>query len=491
MSVISTGRVDTFRRRLAAAGLLAGMTAMGIGGLWPQPAAAQFFDWGGRSDWNRPQQRPQPQQPSYNPFQQFFSTPFRPSRPQDRGPYYQRSGPAPAPAQQQQQQQQADYSKAPPPHKPDVPPTTTIAVVGDAMADWLAYGLEDAFGDTPEIGIVRKNRTYSGLIRYDPRTDTDWARAARELLTTDKPNYVVMMIGLNDRQSLRERVAAKPVPQPAQPQNKDQPAAAAPAGQAPQPKDQEAAQSAPADDQQANDVPGDGPDQPAAAAPAVADASAPGRGPIREFHTEKWEDAYGKLIEDTVAALKGKTGTPVFWVGLPSVRGAKSTADMTYLNTLFRAHAEKAGAIYIDVWDGFVDESGRFTLQGPDFEGQIRRLRTPDGVFFTRSGSRKLAHYVEREIRRVMASRAVPVALTAPQEPVPQTAAKPGEAPPRPVAGPVVPLTAFAATGSDDQLLGGGPIRAANADAAVARVLVKGEAVAPAKDRAALLVWAR
>ena len=27
------------------------------------------------------------------------------------------------------------------------------------MADWLAYGLEDAFADAPEIGIVRKNRT--------------------------------------------------------------------------------------------------------------------------------------------------------------------------------------------------------------------------------------------------------------------------------------------------------------------------------------------
>jgi hypothetical protein len=188
---------------LTAAGLLALMAAAGIGALWPQPAAAQFFDWG-RSDWNRPQPRPQPQQPSYNPFQQLFSSPYRPPRPQDRGTY-QRSAPAPAaPAQQ------ADYSKAPPPHKPDVPPTATIAVVGDAMADWLAYGLEDAFGDTPEIGIVRKNRTYSGLIRYDPRSDTDWARAARELLTTDKPNYVVMMIGLNDRQSLRERVPTKP-----------------------------------------------------------------------------------------------------------------------------------------------------------------------------------------------------------------------------------------------------------------------------------------
>ena len=41
-------------------------------------------------------------------------------------------------------------------------------------------------------------------------------------------------------------------------------------------------------------------------------------------------------------------------------------------------------------------------LQGPDFEGQTRRLRTSDGVHFTKAGARKLAHYLEREIRRVM-----------------------------------------------------------------------------------------
>ena len=32
-------------------------------------------------------------------------------------------------------------------------------VIGDAMADWLAYGLEEAFADTPEIGILRRHRT--------------------------------------------------------------------------------------------------------------------------------------------------------------------------------------------------------------------------------------------------------------------------------------------------------------------------------------------
>ena len=95
---------------------------------------------------------------------------------------------------------------------------------------------------------------------------------------------------------------------------------------------------------------------------------------IHEFRSDEWAVSYTKRIDATIAALKS-AGVPVFWVGLPSIRGPKSTSDVQYLNDLYRARAEKAGVSYIDVWDGFVDESGRFTAQGPDFEGQIRRLR--------------------------------------------------------------------------------------------------------------------
>ena len=47
-----------------------------------------------------------------------------------------------------------NFSRAPAPKKVETPPASTIMVFGDAMADWLAYGLEDAFADTPEIRIV-------------------------------------------------------------------------------------------------------------------------------------------------------------------------------------------------------------------------------------------------------------------------------------------------------------------------------------------------
>ena len=87
-----------------------------------------------------------------------------------------------------------------------------------------------------------------------------------------------------------------------------------------------------------------------------------------EFRSDQWAEIYGRRIDATIAALKSK-GVPVFWVGLPAIRGPKATADAVYLNDLYRARAERAGAVYIDVWDGFVDEAGKFTTHGPGLRG--------------------------------------------------------------------------------------------------------------------------
>ena len=52
----------------------------------------------------------------------------------------------------------------------------------DPMADWLAYGLEDALSETPELGVIRKHKTVSGLIKYQPKGEpSDWAAAAKDI----------------------------------------------------------------------------------------------------------------------------------------------------------------------------------------------------------------------------------------------------------------------------------------------------------------------
>src|SRR5215210_4505139 len=149
------------------------------------PASAQFFNFGG---WSRPQPRSSG----------------------GSGGWF--GGDLFAPFQQQQQapKRVENFSKAPPPEKRETAAERNVLVLGDAMADWLAYGLEDAYSEQPEIGIIRKHKTVSGLIKYQPKGEpADWAAAAKGILATEKPDAIVVMLGLDDRAPIRDPGAEK------------------------------------------------------------------------------------------------------------------------------------------------------------------------------------------------------------------------------------------------------------------------------------------
>jgi hypothetical protein len=430
------------------------------------PASAQFFNFGG---WSRPQPR--------------------------SGGWF--GGDLFAPFQQQQAPKRImeDFSKAPPPEKRETVPERNVLVLGDGMADWLAYGLEDAYAEQPDMGVIRKHKTVSGLIKYQPKGDpADWAAAAKGILATEKPDAIVVMLGLNDRVAMREPAAEKSDSKSTDKKTDKKDAKAKPDGKPadakPGAKPDGATNAAGKPDDKAVDTElspddaADNGDAPPVIAPEKSTRTPNG---LYEFREERWVELYAKKIEEMIGVLKSK-GVPVLWVGLPAVRGAKATADMLFLDSLYRDSAGKAGITYVDVWDGFVDEAGRFLQQGPDFEGQIRRLRSYDGVYFTRPGARKLAHYVEREITRLLAARSAPIAL--PTEPAtPDANALPGQPAPRPLAGPILPLVASSV--GTDQLLGGPGSRPAAVDALAARTLVKGEPLAPPAGRADDFVWPR
>ena len=450
------------------------------------PASAQFFNFGG---FGGPPQRQAPQRGGgwfggdfFQPFQQ----------------------------QPSQQAPRQDFSRAPGPAKRDAVAERNVLVLGDAMADWLGYGLEDAYSEQPDMGVIRKHKTISGLIKYQPRGEpADWAAAAKAILATEKPDAIVVMLGLHDRVSIREAAPEKKIdkkddkkdarakPGDAKPKSESATDAAkadagktdagkADAGKTDATKgdttktDAAKADVAKADVAKADDAEDD--DAPQTATP---EKSARAGGGLYEFRDERWVELYAKKIEELIGVLKSK-GVPVLWVGLPAIRGQKGTSDMLYLDALYRDGAGKAGITYVDIWDGFVDEGGRFMQRGPDFEGQPRKLRSDDGVFFTRAGARKLAHYVEREVTRLLAARSGPIAV--PIEPVtPDANVVPGQPAPRPLAGPVMPLVASSV--GTDQLLGGPGTRPAAVDALAARTLVKGEALAPPAGRADDYAW--
>ncbi len=180
---------------ILAAGLVAGCMLVAL----PSPASAGFFDnfLGGGGPGNRAA--------GFVQSIPFFGQPRSRSRAQAR------------PAQVAQ----ADYSHAPSPAKADknaTPDVKSIVVMGDSMADWLAYGLEEAFADAPEISVTRKARPLSSLIynpgRHDPAGNVDWPAAARDILEKEPASFVVMMIGLADRDPIRVPASPRPAPKP-------------------------------------------------------------------------------------------------------------------------------------------------------------------------------------------------------------------------------------------------------------------------------------
>ncbi len=364
----------------------------------------------------------------YNPFAPFGYQP----PPQQARPYERRERPvqrARAPAVP------AAPAAAARQRKPAVEASTHIAVFGDSLADLVAHGLEDALETREDIAVVRRTRGDSGLVRTDHH---DWPKAIREFLSGDnKVTFAVVMLGANDRQTIREGEAS------------------------------------------------------------------------HEPLSERWREIYRERVDAIVQAFSERR-IPLVWVGVPPMRNDRLSADLITLNGIYRERVQKAGGVYVDIWEAFVNDQNRYDATGPDVAGQIVRLRTNDGVHFTRAGARKAAHFAEVEIKRLMETRApavaVPAAPAGPAEPgktlsdseidniisaalppLPEPDGLPS-LPARPLAGPVVPLNRA------DVSPGGALLKAppAPADAYLAdRALRDGMPLPPRPGRADDFRWPR
>jgi hypothetical protein len=128
--------------------------------------------------------------------------------------------------------------------------------------------------------------------------------------------------------------------------------------------------------------------------------------------TDGWRREYAARSDRLLKLLK-KRNIAVYWVGLPSVRRYDANEDVQIMNNILRERVYLNGAKYIDTYAGFADENGGYSAYGPDVTGKIRLLRSGDGVYFTWEGNRKLAYFVDRELRRditqAKADRTIPL----------------------------------------------------------------------------------
>jgi hypothetical protein len=312
-----------------------------------------------------------------------------------------------------------------------IEPTFFINVMGDSLAVFAADGLTQAFADKPEIAVVGRAHESSGLVRDD---FYDWYKVAQDLATAkDKLDFVVIIIGINDMQALKDG----------------------------------------------------------------ADTLDP--------LSDKWRELYGQRIERLVAPFR-LAHVPVAWVGLPPMRSDRFNAQVVKLNELYKERSEKAGAQYIDIWDAFADEGGQYNAYGPDIDGQNAKLRAADGIHFTKAGSRKLAQFLETEIKRAF-DAAKPQSDIANLPPdieqaaidinaqirremgVPAPVGAPALIEPaKPLAGPILSLTAKPLSPSGALLTRQSVLREG---AAIERVLADGAPVEPKPGRADDFAWPR
>jgi hypothetical protein len=326
-----------------------------------------------------------------------------------------------------------------------VEPTTHVVVFGDSLAEALRDGLHEAYEDAVEIDVVNRTRGDSGLVRTD---HYDWAKAIGDYLSTNpKITSAVVMLGINDRQPIRE-----------------------------------------------GDVSHD---------------------PL----SDRWREIYRDRV-DALVRIFSERRIPLIWVGTPPVKNEKSSAELVALNDIYRDRVQRAGGTYVDIWPGFVDDENRYAAVGPDTGGQTARLRMNDGVHFTDAGARKVAFFVETELKRLLGRKdgsavaTVPAATGGGEAGSQPGAAQPGAGagtdaidriitaslpalpePPgviplaaRPAAGPVVPLTR-PDTSPGGTLLGARPRFDGDAAFLVDQALRNGVAPIPRPGRADDFSW--
>lgn len=205
-----------------------------------------------------------------------------------------------------------------------------------------------------------------------------------------------------------------------------------------------------------------------------------------ETLSPRWRERYTQRVESIRAAFREKK-IPLVWVGLPVTKNEHFAADMAKFNDIYRQAAAQDSSAFIDIWEAFADERNQYQAFGPDINGRIVKLRSADGVHFTDVGARKLAHFVESEIKRLFDARhpapdAPPEAAR--QPPAEETAPAQAAVPPPPVQiiAPAAPTPAAAPTLPDRPAIG--PVQSLTAVSGDGELARRGKASFTAGERA-------
>ncbi len=129
--------------------------------------------------------------------------------------------------------------------------------------------------------------------------------------------------------------------------------------------------------------------------------------------TDQWTAAYQARITSFLGKLRAAR-KPVIWVGLPPMSKTEYSAAISQISNIQRLASFSGGAEFLDIYERFLGEDGKYSSHGPDVNGQNARMRKDDGIHFSSAGADKLAFYLSQTIQSFYRGGGVTMAIADP-----------------------------------------------------------------------------
>ncbi|MGB3339050.1 MAG: DUF459 domain-containing protein [Devosia sp.] len=129
--------------------------------------------------------------------------------------------------------------------------------------------------------------------------------------------------------------------------------------------------------------------------------------------TDQWTAAYQARLTEFLSKLRAAR-KPVVWVGLPPMSKTEYSAAISQISNIQRLASFSGGAEFLDIYERFLGEDGKYSSHGPDVSGQNARMRKDDGIHFSSAGADKLAFYISQTIRSFYRGGGVTIAVADP-----------------------------------------------------------------------------
>ncbi|WP_162783559.1 SGNH/GDSL hydrolase family protein [Devosia naphthalenivorans] len=113
--------------------------------------------------------------------------------------------------------------------------------------------------------------------------------------------------------------------------------------------------------------------------------------------TDQWNAAYQARIAEFLSKLRAAR-KPVIWLGLPPMAKSQYSAAISQISNIQRLASFSGGAEFLDIYERFLGQDGKYSSYGPDLNGQNAQVRKDDGIHFTSAGADKLAFYLSQSI---------------------------------------------------------------------------------------------